>query len=100
MTHTYLLMYSYVENMIERRKPHREEHLAQIEAWHGDGRLAMAGATGEPPSGGLFVFEVESADEVREFADADPYGAAGLVSEARIEPWTLVAHRDLERSAG
>lgn len=100
MTPTFVLTYTYVDDMLELRKPHREGHLAHIEAWHGDGRLAMAGATGDPPSGGLFVFEVDSADEVREFAAADPYGEAGLVTEARIEPWTLVAHRDLERPAG
>ena len=25
--------------------------------------------------------------------DADPYVAAGLVAESRIEPWTVVAER-------
>lgn len=100
MNPTFVLIYTYVDDMLELRKPHRERHLAHIEAWHDEGGLAMAGATGDPPSGGLFVFEVDSVDEVRKFADADPYGEAGLVSEARIEPWTLVAHRNLESPAG
>ena len=55
----------------------------------------IAGATGDPPSGALFVFEGEPdpGDEARAFMDADPYVAAGLVAESRIEPWTVVAER-------
>lgn len=43
---TWLLLYTYVDDMLERRGPHRDEHLARIRA--------------------------------------------GLVTERRIEPWTLV----------
>ena len=100
MTPTFVLTYSYVDGMAERRAPHRDAHLAHIRAWLDDGRLALAGGTGDPPTGGLLVFEVSSAAEVREFADADPYGEAGLITETRIEPWALVAQRPLHGSAG
>lgn len=90
-----VLIYDYVDEMLERRGPHRERHLAHVARWSADGRLALAGALGDPPSGALFAFEVEDAAEVEEFATADPYGEAGLVTARRIEPWNLVANRPL-----
>jgi len=90
------LIYQYVEDVLELRAPHRQEHLAHIARWSADGRLAMAGALGDPPSGALFLFEVESPDEVEDFVDQDPYVAADLVLRHVIEPWTLVAHRPLQ----
>jgi uncharacterized protein YciI len=85
-----VLTYTYVEDILERRKPHRAAHLEHVRRW-----LAIAGATGDPPSGGLFVFEGDAA-EVEAFVAADPYGGAGLIAEARIEPWTVVAHRPFD----
>jgi uncharacterized protein YciI len=89
------LTYDYVDDILERRGPHREAHLAQIERCVAEHGLVIAGATGDPPSGALFVFEDESdpGDRARAFMDADPYVAAGLVAGSRIEPWTVVAER-------
>jgi uncharacterized protein len=87
MTH-HVLIYSYVPDILERRAPHREEHLAKIAAAKDDGRIVMAGPIGDPPNGGLIVFNARDAAE--EFARADPYIDAGLVTEWRVEPWTLV----------
>lgn len=95
-----ILIYDYVEGMLERRAPHRESHLAHVARWSADGRLAIAGALGDPPSGALFAFEVDDPAEVEEFAAADPYVVAGLVTGRRIEPWNLVAHRALASAAG
>jgi uncharacterized protein YciI len=90
-----VLTYRYVEKMVERRAPYRDAHLAHVKRWSSSGRLAMAGATGDPPTGALFVFEVDSAAQVEEFVASDPYGEAGLVAAAHIEPWTIVASRPL-----
>ena len=86
----YLLTYDYVADIVERRAPHREAHLAHIAAWHGDGRVVMAGAVGDPPAGALFVLRVGDPAEAEAFAEADPYVAAGLVTARRVEPWTVV----------
>ena len=51
-----ILHYEYVPDMVEKRKPHREAHLDLIKRCHGDDRLVMAGAVGDPPYGGLLVF--------------------------------------------
>ena len=42
-----LLHYDYVENVVERRAPHRAEHLELIGAWVADGRVLAGGATGD-----------------------------------------------------
>jgi uncharacterized protein len=57
--------------------------------------LAIAGAVGDPPSGGVFAFELDDPARVEEFVAADPYVEAGLVRMHRIEPWTIVADRPL-----
>jgi uncharacterized protein len=83
-----ILHYEYVPDIVERRKAHREAHLEIIGRWHGDDRLVMAGAVGDPPHGGLLVFR-EAAD-AESFAGQDPYVEAGLVTSWRVEPWTVV----------
>jgi len=86
----YILFYDYVEDMAERRAPHREAHLARLNEWRDAGRITMAGALGKPPRGAAIVFDVEDPGEVERFADEDPYARAGLVTGRRVEPWTLV----------
>jgi len=84
----HLLVYEYVPEMAERRAPHRDGHLELIRRYQAEGRLVIAGATGVPPSGGLFAFR--EADDAEAFAAADPYKAAGLIASARVEPWAVV----------
>jgi uncharacterized protein YciI len=90
-----VLTYEYVSDVLERRAPHRDAHLALIQQWSEDGPLAVGGALGDPPHGALIAFETEDRAKVEEFVDADPYVAAGLVSKYTIEPWAIVAARPL-----
>jgi uncharacterized protein YciI len=85
-----LLFYDYVPDILERREPHREAHLAHAQSWKADGRIVMAGALGDPPHGAAFVFRLDDAEAVRPFVEADPYVAAGLVTDWRVEPWKVV----------
>lgn len=85
-----LLLYDYVPDILERREPHREGHLELVRRWKDDGRLVMAGPLGDPPRGAAFAFQVEDAETVERFVEADPYVAAGLVAERRIERWKVV----------
>ena len=84
------LFYDYVENALEARKPHREGHLALIERYAGDGRIAMAGALGDPPRGGLLIFSGDDPSVAEQFTGEDPYVANGVVTDWRVEPWTVV----------
>jgi uncharacterized protein YciI len=85
-----LLLYEYVADMAERRGPYREAHLERIRAEQAAGRVVMAGALGNPPSGGAIVFKGVTPDHVEEFVVADPYVEAGLVMTWRTLPWNLV----------
>jgi uncharacterized protein len=89
-----LLTYAYVEGMAERRAPHRRAHLALVQRWKERGELLLAGASGSPPTGAILVFDAPP-ERVERFAAADPYGAAGLIVERRIEPLNVVAHAPL-----
>lgn len=84
------LFYDYVADIVERRAPHRDAHLAWIDEWIAAGAMLMAGALGDPPTGALFVFGDVPGHEVERFAEGDPYAAAGLVSAHRVVPWTVV----------
>jgi uncharacterized protein len=84
------LFYDYVEDVVEARKPHREAHLALIEDYASDGRITMAGALGDPPHGGLLVFSGDDPTVPERFASEDPYVANGVVTDWRVEPWTVV----------
>lgn len=83
------LVYEYVPDILERRAPHREAHLAVLRDLHERGALLLAGATGDPVSGALFVFRGSGPAPAEAFVAADPYVAAGLVSAHRIETWTV-----------
>ncbi len=91
------LTYDYVPDILERRVPHREAHLAHAHASAERGELVIAGALGDPPHAAMFAFEVGDAAVVEEFVAADPYVKADLVTAHRIEPWTVVEHRATQR---
>jgi hypothetical protein len=86
----HLLLYTYVDDMLERRGPHRPAHLDRVAAERAAGRIVMAGATGDPPSGGAIVWRGVTAGEIEAFVADDPYQRAGLITSYRIERWTLV----------
>ena len=88
----FALFYDYVPDIIERRAPHREAHLAHAAAAADRGELVIAGALGDPPYGAMFAFAVEGPEDVEEFVAADPYVKADLVTGHRIEPWNVVVH--------
>lgn len=86
----FVLFYEYVDDIVDKRAPHRDAHLARINQWRDDGKLLLAGAMGKPPHGAALVFDVEDPAEVESFADEDPYVLAELVTSRRIEPIVLV----------
>jgi uncharacterized protein YciI len=83
-----ILRYEYVDDMVERRGPHRDAHIALIGRYHADDRMVIAGAVGDPPSAGLLVFREEA--DARAFPEEDPYVQAGLVTSWTVEPWYVV----------
>ena len=87
----HILFYEYVPDVVERRAPHREGHLALIRRWYDEGRIVMAGGLGDPPHAGLIVLRVEDPEAAaEEFVAEDPYQPAGLVTSWRVEPFLNV----------
>jgi uncharacterized protein YciI len=86
----HLLFYDYVEGAVERRAPHREEHLRLARESLARGELVMGGAFAEPVDGALLLFETDDPGVVEAFVRRDPYVAGGVVTSWRIRPWTVV----------
>lgn len=90
-TGTYqVLTYDYVADVLERRDPYRPAHLEHARQAQRRGELVNVGAVGSPPVGALFVFADVDPSVVQEYARADPYVQAGLVTGHRVQPWTVV----------
>jgi uncharacterized protein YciI len=84
----FVLMGSDGPRGLELRKTHRTAHLANLEPLVRDGRVRYAGplvnAKGEP-CGSLIVFEAESLEAARTFAEDDPYARQGIFE--RVQVW-------------
>jgi hypothetical protein len=87
---------------LPRRAAARADHLARLEALLDEGRLLLAGPRpaidAEDPGpagflGSLVVASFESLDAAREWADADPYIAAGVYGSVEVTPFRRVLPR-------
>lgn len=85
-----LLQYDYVPDIVERRAPFREAHLALAREAHERGVLLMAGALVEPVDGAVLVFTTDDHSVVEDFVGRDPYVREGLVTAWRIRHWNVV----------
>jgi uncharacterized protein YciI len=63
-------------------------HLARVQAEAG--RLVMAGASGAPVDGALFIFKGASVADIEAYVKADPYVINKLVTKHTIKPYTVV----------
>lgn len=86
----HILFYDYVADVVQRRAPFREGHLAHARRHKDAGTLVSGGALGSPPNGAMFVFLVEDTAQIDAFVAADPYVEHGIVTGHRIVPWTVV----------
>lgn len=84
-----LLEYDYVEDILDRRGPFREAHLAHLAAAKERGLVIAAGAAGDPPERAMIVLSDDPA-AAEALAAEDPYVLNGLVTEWRVTPWTVV----------
>jgi hypothetical protein len=86
----FILFYDYVDNVVERRAPFREEHLKLAQEARARGELLLAGAYADPVDGAALVFQADSQKVVEAFATRDPYVRNGIVTSWRVRPWTVV----------
>ena len=85
-----------VENSLDKRKGARPAHVARLQKLLDEGRLLLAGPfpaiDAEDPgpagfSGSLIIAEFEDLDAAKEWADRDPYRAAGVYREVTVRPF-------------
>ena len=81
------------------RRATRPAHLERLQELRDDGRLVLAGPHpaidgGDPGdagfSGSLVVAEFSSLVDARQWADADPYVAAGVYARVVVKPFLKV----------
>jgi uncharacterized protein YciI len=75
----------------ELRNQHRPEHRVHLHALVDQGALLLAGPFDDEASGGMMIFEAESAEAVRAMVDADPFTIEGVFATITIRPFTQVA---------
>ncbi len=88
-----MLRYDYVDGMLQKRDPYRNDHLAWIRKWSlspSGTKLLMGGAFADPVDGAAFVFEAHSLEDVESFAKEDPYVVNKLVTHYDIRIYNIV----------
>ena len=99
----YLLFYELVPDYVTRRAPLRAEHLRLAWASHGRGELVLGGILTEPVDRAVLMFQGDSPDAARRFAEQIPTsstawlraGRCGLDDRRRRPPATPVRPEDL-----
>jgi len=95
----YAIISQDIENSLSKRMVARPEHVARLNELKDEGRLILAGPhpaidVSEPGdagfSGSLVVAEFDDLQKAREWADADPYVAAGVYSSVVVKPFNKV----------
>lgn len=86
-------------DVVDKRLQARTQHLARLTALRDEGRLLLAGPCpaidAEDPgpagfSGSIVIAEFASLAAAREWADADPYIAAGVYQRVDVRPFKPV----------
>ena len=85
-----------VENSLDKRTAVRPAHVARLQQLLEEGRLLLAGPfpaiDAEDPgpagfSGSLIIAEFEDLDAAQDWAEHDPYRAAGVYREVTVRPF-------------
>lgn len=95
----YAIISQDIDNSLEKRMSARPAHLERLNALKDEGRLLIAGPhpaidSNDPGdagfSGSLVVAEFASLDAAQQWADADPYVAAGVYQQVIVKPFKKV----------
>ncbi len=87
------------EGSLAARQAVRPAHLARLESLRDQGRLLLAGPLpridAEDPgpagfSGSIIIAQFDSLEAAQEWANADPYLAAGVYAEVVVRPFRKV----------
>ena len=86
----YILTYEYVEDYLEKRKPHRKDHFDHVSPYIKSGNLLLGGATANPADKGIIIYKGLTKDQIQDIVKNDPYYKAGIIKHFSIREWTVV----------
>jgi len=95
----YVIYAEDVADSLQKRLSVRPAHLARLQLLQDEGRLLTAGPlpavdSNDPGAAGFtgstVIAEFESIEKATEWADADPYVAAGVYHNVTIKPYKKV----------
>jgi uncharacterized protein len=95
----YMIYSEDVAASLDKRLAIRPAHLARLEQLKNEGRLLLAGPLPAIDSidpgaagftGSLVVAEFASLEDAQDWADADPYLAAGVYARSTVKPFKKV----------
>ncbi|KNC09517.1 hypothetical protein AC791_12785 [Klebsiella sp. RIT-PI-d] len=95
----YVIYAEDVADSLQKRQSVRPAHLARLQLLQDEGRLLTAGPlpavdSNDPGAAGFtgstVIAEFESIEKATEWADADPYVAAGVYQNVTIKPYKKV----------
>ena len=95
----YAIISQDIEESLEKRMCVRADHIARLQALQEEGRMLIAGPhpaiDSEDPgpagfTGSLIVAEFDSLEAAQEWADSDPYIAAGVYEKVIVKPFKKV----------
>lgn len=75
----------------EKSRIHRSEHLAYLEKMRKEGKIVANGRFTDG-SGGLVIYQAESLEEARRYAENDPYVQTGARG-CEVHEWEMVSDR-------
>jgi len=87
----YLLIYELVPDYVARRAPLRADHLRHAWAANERGEMVLGGILTEPVDRAVIMFQGDSPDAAKRFAETDPYVLNGLVTRWEVRQWMTVA---------
>ncbi len=82
-----MLWGTYCEDVLNKRTPFREEHLARLQALKDAGTLVTLGPTSDL-SRVFGIFAADSAEDAEALVKADIYWREGIWTNVEIYPWT------------
>jgi uncharacterized protein len=90
----FAVFYTYADGSDDKRDEHRPAHRAFLRELHEAGKLKVCGPWGpQEAPGGMLIFEAESAAEIGDLLDDDPFQQVGVVADRSIKPWEIVIGR-------
>jgi uncharacterized protein len=82
----YVLWGSYCEDVVTKRAPYREAHLAGLAQQKADGILVTIGPTQDLTK--VFgIYEATDEQQVRNLIEADPYWVNNIWTEYQVKEW-------------